>query len=54
MEKATNMPDIILDLTDETKTLDEAIADCEAARKQVLPWSKRVTKRIKGWFRRSA
>lgn len=50
MEKATTMPDIILDLTDETKSIEEAIADCEAARKKVLPWHKRIAKRIKSWF----
>lgn len=53
MEKATKMPDIILDLTDKTKTIEEAIADCEAARQTVLPWRKRIVKRIKGLFKRS-
>ena len=50
MEKATKMPDIILDLTDETRTIEEAIADCEAARKATLTWRKRIIKRIKNWF----
>ena len=33
MKKNIEMPDVIVDLTDETKTVEEAIAECEAARK---------------------
>ena len=47
MEKATRMPDVILDLTDETKSVTEAIAECEANRKKVMPWYKKIVKRFK-------
>lgn len=47
MDKNTKMPTIIVDLTDDTKTVEEAIAECEAARLQVKPWYKRIAKRIK-------
>lgn len=50
MDKNTKMPTIIVDLTDDTKTVEEAIAECEAARLQVKPWYKRIAKRIKSWF----
>lgn len=49
-EKATMMPNIILDLTDETKTVTEAIAECEANRQKVMPWYKKIVKRIKRLF----
>lgn len=52
MEKEYKMPDVILDLTDEMKTVDEAIAECEAARQLALPWRKRFMKRIKSWFKK--
>jgi hypothetical protein len=52
MKKNIEMPDVIVDLTDETKTVEEAIAECEAARKVAQPWLKRVTKRIKSWFKK--
>ena len=50
MEKATRMPNVILDLTDETKSITEAIAECEANRKEVMPWYKKIAKRIKRLF----
>lgn len=50
MDKNTKMPTIIVDLTDDIKTVEEAIAECEAARLQVKPWYKRIAKRIKSWF----
>lgn len=50
MEKNIKMPDVILDLTDETKTVDEAIAECEAARQLTMPWYKKLLKRIKRCF----
>lgn len=50
--KNTNMPDVILDLTDENKTVDEAIAECEAARQLALPWRKKFMKRIKNLFKK--
>lgn len=49
-EKATRMPDIILDLTDETKTIEELIAECEENRQKVMPWYKKIVKRIKRLF----
>lgn len=49
-EKATVMPNVILDLTDETKTVTEAIAECEANRQKVMPWYKKIVKRIKRLF----
>ena len=49
-EKATMMPNVILDLTDETKTITEAIAECEANRQKVMPWYKNIVKRIKRLF----
>ena len=49
-EKATMMPNVILDLTDETKTITEAIAECEANRQKVMPWYKKIIKRIKRLF----
>lgn len=49
-EKATMMPNVILDLTDETKTITEAIAECEANRQKVMPWYKKIVKRIKRLF----
>ena len=49
-EKATTMPNVILDLTDETKTITEAIAECEANRQKVMPWYKKIVKRIKRLF----
>ena len=52
MKKNIEMPEVIVDLTDETKTVEEAIAECEAARKVAQPWLKRVTKRIKSWFKK--
>lgn len=50
--KNTNMPDVILDLTDENKTVDEAIAECEAARQLALPWRKKFMKRVKSLFKK--
>lgn len=50
MEKANNMPDVILDLTDETKTVTEAIEDCEQARQKLMPWYKKLMRRIKRLF----
>lgn len=52
MEKEVIMPDVILDLTDETKTIEEAIAECEANRKAMMPWYKKFTRRIKRWFKK--
>lgn len=49
-EKATTMLNVILDLTDETKTITEAIAECEANRQKVMPWYKKIVKRIKRLF----
>lgn len=49
-EKATRMPDVILDLTDETKTIEELIAECEENRQKVMPWYKKIVKRIKHLF----
>lgn len=49
-EKATRMPDVILDLTDETKTIEELIAECEENRQKVMPWYKKIVKRIKRLF----
>lgn len=49
-EKATRMPDVILDLTDETKTIKELIAECEENRQKVMPWYKKIVKRIKRLF----
>lgn len=49
-EKATMMPNVILDLTDETKTITEAIAECEANRQKVMPWYRKIVKRIKHLF----
>jgi len=43
-------PNIILDLTDEEKTLTEAIAECEKNRKLLTPWYKRILKRAKHIF----
>lgn len=51
MKKINELPDIIVDLTDDNKT-EEAIAECEAARQVIKPWYKRITKRIKGWFKK--
>ena len=50
MEKATMTPNVIVDLTDETKTITEAIAECEANRQKVMPWYKKIVKRIKRLF----
>lgn len=52
MKKEVIMPDVILDLTDETKTIEEAIAECEANRKAMMPWYKKFTRRIKRWFKK--
>ena len=52
MKKTNELPDIIVDLTDDNKTVEEAIAECEAARQVAQPWLKRVTKRIKSWFKK--
>lgn len=55
MKKTNELPDIIVDLTDDNKTVEEAIAECEAARQVIKPWYtwyKRITKRIKGWFKK--
>lgn len=51
MKKEVIMPDVILDLTDETKTIEEAIAECEANREATMSWYKKFTKRIKRWFK---
>lgn len=50
MKTKNEMPDIILDLTNENLSIEEAIAECEAKRQQILPWYKKVAKRIKAWF----
>lgn len=50
MKNLNTMPDVILDLTDESKPFDVAIAECEAARKEIKPWYRRIAKRIKSWF----
>lgn len=44
------MPDVILDLTDETKTIEEAIAECEKNRQAAMKWYKKLAKRIKNLF----
>ena len=38
------MPEVILDLTDMSKTIYEAIAECEAKRQELLnmPWYKKL------------
>ena len=38
MKKTNELPDIIVDLTDDNKTVEEAIAECEAARQVIKPW----------------
>ena len=35
MKKTNELPDIIVDLTDDNKTVEEAIAECEAARQVI-------------------
>lgn len=48
MKKQENkMPDIILDLTDMSKTIYEAIEECEAKRQELLnmPWYKKLYKK---------
>ena len=50
MEKATRMPDIVLDLTDETKTITEAIEECEKSRQKLMPWYKKLARKIKNLF----
>ena len=50
MEKATRMPNVIVDLTDENKSVTEAIAECEANRQKITPWYKKITRRIKRLF----
>ena len=50
MKEASKMPDVILDLTDETKTIEEAIAECDKTRKALLPWYKKFALRIKRIF----
>lgn len=54
MEKKFIMPDVVVDLTDETKTVEEAIADCETARQAMKQgnWFKRLTKRVKRLFKK--
>lgn len=43
MKDTNTLPEVILDLTDESKTLDEAIAECEARRQYLLkPWYKKI------------
>lgn len=50
MKETINMPNVILDLTDESKTITEAIAECEKNRQKLIPWYKKITKRIKRLF----
>lgn len=45
-----DMPTLILDLTNEDKSIKEAIAECEAKRIALNPWHKRIAKRIKHFF----
>lgn len=45
--ETTNIPNVIVDLTDENKTVSEAIADCEKIRIQATPWYKKMIKKIK-------
>lgn len=45
--ETTNIPNVIVDLTDESKTVSEAIASCERIRIQAMPWYKKLIKRIK-------
>lgn len=52
MKKTNELPDVIVDLTDDNKTVEEAIAECEAVRQTIKPWYKKVTKRIKSWFKK--
>lgn len=49
MKNTNKMPDVILDLTDENKTFEEALADCEAKRQDLLnmPWYQRIFKSVK-------
>lgn len=56
MKNIDKMPDVILDLTDENKTLAEAIAECEAKRLDLLnnPWYKRIYNKATGMFKRAA
>lgn len=45
---------VVVDLTDDNITVEEAIANCERARQQLLPWYKKLTLRIKTLFKRAA
>lgn len=46
-EQNIKMPDVILDLTDMSKTIYEAIEECEAKRQELLnmPWYKKLYKK---------
>lgn len=54
MKNTNKMPDVILDLTNENITLEEAIAECEAKRQDLLhsPWYKRIYHKATGLFRK--
>ena len=47
-----DMPTLILDLTNEDKSIKEAIAECEAKRKLLNPWYKQLAKRVKRFFKK--
>lgn len=51
MSEKVKLPTVVVDLTDDTKTVEEAIAECEAARQQMKPWYKKIAKRIKSLFK---
>ena len=54
MKKQENkMPEVILDLTDMSKTIYEAIAECEAKRQELLnmPWYKKLYRKATKVFK---
>ena len=51
MSEKVKLPTVVVDLTDDTKTVEEAIAECEAARQQMKRWYKKIAKRIKSLFK---
>lgn len=50
MKKRQEMPDVILDLTDENKTIEEAITECEKNRQATMKWYKKLVNKIKNIF----
>lgn len=47
--KNNKMPDVILDLTDMSKTIEEAFTECETKRQELLnmPWYKKLLTKCK-------